>query len=159
MLLVITSFVFFLLDGDNRSIIYLFCHPCPHSSALPPLSLTRQERTKWVAAMSVLPSSNPPGWSVCSALLILTVLLPEAKADFLHNTTTQSNGGGSQCGEYTNQVLTINTPGGSSLHPSFTSEMCHLCAVSALQGSGRMFLADPSPNLVNIYTFILSNAN
>ncbi|TNN74855.1 Angiopoietin-related protein 7 [Liparis tanakae] len=54
--------------------------------------------------MSPLFSANPPGWSVCSALCLLIALLPEAKADDL-NTTTQSNGGGSQCGEYTNQVM------------------------------------------------------
>lgn len=36
------------------------------------------------------------------------MLLPEAKADSL-NTTTQFNGGGTQCGEYTNQVITAST--------------------------------------------------
>lgn len=59
--------------------------------------------------MSLLSLTNPPGWSVCSALCILIVLLREVKADNL-NTTTQRNGGGSQCGEYTNQVVTVNIP-------------------------------------------------
>ncbi|XP_038583466.1 angiopoietin-related protein 1 [Micropterus salmoides] len=54
--------------------------------------------------MSLLSLTNPPGWSVCSALCILIVLLREVKADNL-NTTTQRNGGGSQCGEYTNQEV------------------------------------------------------
>lgn len=53
--------------------------------------------------MPPLSSSNPPNWSVCSALCILMVLLPEAKAAIL-NATTERNGGGSQCGDYTNQV-------------------------------------------------------
>lgn len=75
-------------------------------SCVPP-QLSRQEQTNRAAAMSVLSISNPPGWSVCSALCLLIVLLPEAKADNL-NTTTQRNGGGSQCGEYTNQVITVN---------------------------------------------------
>lgn len=57
--------------------------------------------------MSLLSLTNPPGWSVCSALCILIVLLPEAKADNLNN-TTERNGGGTQCGEYTNQVITVN---------------------------------------------------
>lgn len=57
--------------------------------------------------MSLLCLADPPGWSMCSALCILIVLLPEAKADSL-NTTTQFNGGGTQCGEYTNQVITAN---------------------------------------------------
>lgn len=56
--------------------------------------------------MSVLSLTNPPGWSVCSALWMLIVLLPEAKAN--RNTTTQHNGGGTQCGEYTNQVITVD---------------------------------------------------
>lgn len=59
--------------------------------------------------MSLLSLNNPPGWGACSALCILIVLLPEAKADDLTPTTTtaaQRNGGGSQCGGYTNQVLT-----------------------------------------------------
>lgn len=38
------------------------------------------------------------------------MLLPEAKADSL-NTTTQFNGGGTQCGEYTNQVITASKTG------------------------------------------------
>lgn len=56
--------------------------------------------------MSLLSLTAPPGWSMCSALYILIVLLPEAKTDGL-NATIIRNGGGSQCGEYTNQVITI----------------------------------------------------
>ncbi|XP_040016524.2 techylectin-5B [Gasterosteus aculeatus] len=59
--------------------------------------------------MSLLSLNNPPGWGACSALCILIVLLPEAKADDLTPPTTttaaQRNGGGSQCGGYTNQVM------------------------------------------------------
>ncbi|XP_037305362.1 microfibril-associated glycoprotein 4 [Pungitius pungitius] len=54
--------------------------------------------------MSLLSLNDPPGWTVCSALCILIVLLPEAKADD-PNATAQRNGGGSQCGGYTNQVM------------------------------------------------------
>ncbi|XP_034053572.1 angiopoietin-related protein 7 isoform X2 [Gymnodraco acuticeps] len=54
--------------------------------------------------MSPLSLTLSPGWSLCSALCILTLLLPEARANSL-NTTNQRNGGGSQCGEYTNQVM------------------------------------------------------
>ncbi|MEQ2245503.1 hypothetical protein ILYODFUR_028720 [Ilyodon furcidens] len=43
-------------------------------------------------------------WSVGFALCFFMLLLPEAKADNL-NTSTSRNGGGSQCGEYTNQLM------------------------------------------------------
>lgn len=46
--------------------------------------------------------SNPPHWSVCSGLCVLTMLLV-SNVDGL-NTTTRFNGGGSQCGEYSNQL-------------------------------------------------------
>lgn len=78
--------------------------------------------------MSLLPLTNPPGWSVCSALCILIMLLPEAKAVNL-DTTNQHNGGGSQCGEYSNQVVYCKWPEndatGELLQP-FTPEMCQL---------------------------------
>ncbi|KAM8831822.1 techylectin-5B isoform 2-T5 [Spinachia spinachia] len=54
--------------------------------------------------MSPLSLNDPPGWTVCSALCILIALLPEAKADDL-NATAQRDGGGSQCGGYTNQMM------------------------------------------------------
>uniref|UniRef100_A0A3P8S131 Si:ch211-203k16.3 n=1 Tax=Amphiprion percula TaxID=161767 RepID=A0A3P8S131_AMPPE len=72
------------------------CHPCC-------LCQIRDRLTR-LAAMSLLSLTNPPGWSVCSTVYILILLLPEAKADDL-NATTTSNGGGSQCGEYTNQLM------------------------------------------------------
>lgn len=62
-------------------------------------------RRQPATAMS-LPSSSsraPPGWSVCSALCILLALLPQDASAIL-NATTQRNGGGSQCGDYSNQV-------------------------------------------------------
>lgn len=58
--------------------------------------------------MSVLPSAQQAGWTGCSALFILILLLPEATSDAL-NTSAQAYGGGSQCGEYTNQVIPANT--------------------------------------------------
>lgn len=66
--------------------------------------MTRQEQTNGLTAMSVLSLTNPAGWSGCSALFILIVLLPEAASD-APNATSLANGGGSQCGEYTNQVI------------------------------------------------------
>lgn len=57
--------------------------------------------------MSVLPLTKQAGWTGCSALFILIVLLPEATPDIL-NATAQVYGGGSQCGEYTNQVTAAN---------------------------------------------------
>ncbi|CAG09163.1 unnamed protein product [Tetraodon nigroviridis] len=54
--------------------------------------------------MSVLPLTTQAGWTGCSALFILIVLLPEATSDAL-NATAPVHGGGSQCGEYTNQVM------------------------------------------------------
>lgn len=79
-----------------------------HIRVPPPLSLTRQGPTNWVATMALLSATSPPGRTMCSALCILIVLLPRPKADNLNN-TNQHNGGGAQCGEYTNQVITINT--------------------------------------------------
>lgn len=58
--------------------------------------------------MSVLSLANQVGWTGCLALLILMVLLPEAASDAL-NATAQVYGGGSQCGEYTNQVAPGDT--------------------------------------------------
>lgn len=66
----------------------------------------RQE-TNGLAAMSVLPLTKQTGWTGCSALFILIVLLPEATSGVL-NATAQVYGGGSQCGEYTNQVIPAN---------------------------------------------------
>ncbi|XP_029705013.1 microfibril-associated glycoprotein 4 isoform X1 [Takifugu rubripes] len=54
--------------------------------------------------MSILSLTNPAGWTGCSALFILIVLLPEAASD-APNATSLAYGGGSQCGEYTNQVM------------------------------------------------------
>ncbi|KAM9356353.1 microfibril-associated glycoprotein 4 isoform 2-T2 [Pholidichthys leucotaenia] len=79
--------------GKSQQI--LTCVPCP-------LLLTRQRQTNLVAAMSLQSLNAPPCWSVCSALYVLIVLLPEAKTDNL-NATIMRSGGGSQCGEYTNQ--------------------------------------------------------
>lgn len=69
--------------------------------------MTRQEQTNQLAAMSVLSLTNPAGWTGCSALFILIVLLPEAASD-APNATSPVYGGGSQCGEYTNQVIPGN---------------------------------------------------
>ncbi|XP_038143406.1 angiopoietin-related protein 7 isoform X2 [Cyprinodon tularosa] len=51
-----------------------------------------------------LTSVKPLSWAVGSTICFLILLLPEAKADSL-NTSTSSNGGGAQCGEYTNQLM------------------------------------------------------
>ncbi|XP_061842959.1 angiopoietin-related protein 1 [Nerophis lumbriciformis] len=48
---------------------------------------------------------NLPLWGRCSALCALTVLLAAAGADHQLNATAPRNGGGAQCGEYTNQVM------------------------------------------------------
>lgn len=100
-----------LLKGCH-TLTCLCCSPCRksqqsliHTGVPPPLSHTRQGQTNR-ATMSLLSLTNPPGWSMCSALCILMVLLPETKADDL-NATSQRNGGGSQCGEYTNQVMSV----------------------------------------------------
>ncbi|XP_075905697.1 angiopoietin-related protein 7 [Nelusetta ayraudi] len=64
-------------------------------------------RRRQLATAMSLPSSSsraPPGWSVCSALCILLALLPQDASAIL-NATTQRNGGGSQCGDYSNQVM------------------------------------------------------
>ncbi|KAM9703442.1 angiopoietin-related protein 1 isoform 1-T1 [Menidia menidia] len=57
-----------------------------------------------MTAMAFLTSTNPTSWNVCSALYIFILLLPEAKAATLDDSTPQ-NGGGSQCGEYSNQLM------------------------------------------------------
>ncbi|KAK2890179.1 hypothetical protein Q8A73_018479 [Channa argus] len=75
-----------------------------HTGVPPPPPQTKQGLTNQVATMSLLSPTNLPGWSMRSAFCILIVLLPQAKADNL-NATTQRNGGGSQCGEYTNQLM------------------------------------------------------
>ncbi|XP_034017662.1 fibrinogen-like protein 1 isoform X2 [Thalassophryne amazonica] len=53
--------------------------------------------------MTLSSLTNPPEWSLCSALWIFFILIPESTADL--NSTAPRNGGGSQCGEYTNQIL------------------------------------------------------
>ncbi|KAM6915437.1 uncharacterized protein FYW49_010301 isoform 2-T2 [Xenentodon cancila] len=58
--------------------------------------------------MAFLTSTNLPSWSMCSALCLLVLLLPEARADNV-NTFTARIGGGSQCGEYTNQLMEDGT--------------------------------------------------
>ncbi|KAM4633428.1 angiopoietin-related protein 7 [Polymixia lowei] len=54
--------------------------------------------------MSVLSLTNPHGWSMWSALYVLFILILETRSDNLES-TPQPTGGGSQCGEYTNQVM------------------------------------------------------
>ncbi|XP_011490239.1 ryncolin-1-like [Oryzias latipes] len=54
-----------------------------------------------MTAMGSLTPTDPRSWS--SALCILFLLFQEAKVDTLDASTTL-NGGGSQCGEYTNQL-------------------------------------------------------
>ncbi|CAB1435524.1 unnamed protein product [Pleuronectes platessa] len=71
-----------------------------HTGVSPP-----QGQTNPVPTMSLLSLNNQPGWSVCSALCVLILLLPDAKADNLN--ATSRNGGGSQCGEYSNQHFFI----------------------------------------------------
>ncbi|XP_028997202.1 techylectin-5B isoform X2 [Betta splendens] len=75
------------------------------SSDPPPLSRPRPAGTDRVATMPPLPSTRPPRWSTCSFCLLI-VLLPRAEAEVDHlNATLQRSGGGSQCGDYSNQMM------------------------------------------------------
>ncbi|KAM8847524.1 angiopoietin-2 [Synchiropus picturatus] len=53
--------------------------------------------------MSLLSASHAPCWSVCCALTLIFLMLQEANTDIVNG--TMQDGGGSQCGEYSNQMM------------------------------------------------------